>query len=161
VNYENPGGQNDHGNTTDHIPGQGGKREISGMFGRLGLNISMADVTDGTANTIMIGETIPMCDTSHGAGWWHYNGGSGASHASTSAPINEFTTCRPRSRRISNPNCTDPANWNYSWGFKSEHPGVCGFLFVDGTVHYIAEDVGYRTYQALGGRGDGVPVGQY
>jgi prepilin-type N-terminal cleavage/methylation domain-containing protein len=158
VHYENPGGGSGHGNDTDHIPGWGGKRNISGMFGRLGINISMSDVKDGTSNTIMIGEILPMCHD-HGGGWWHYNG-MGNAHASTSAPVNEFNTCI-QSTRISNPACTPQNNWNYSWGFRSSHPGGCQFVLVDGTVKFISEDVNYATYQSLGGRQDGNPIGQY
>lgn len=158
VHYQEPGGGSDHGNDTDQIPGWGGKRNISGMFGRLGINISMADVKDGTSNTILIGEILPMCHD-HGGGWWYYNGMANA-HASTSAPVNEMTTCIG-SGRISNPACTAQSNWNYSWGFRSLHPGGCQFLLVDGTVKFVSEDVNYATYQALGGRADGVPIGQY
>src|SRR5438552_13793851 len=41
----------DHGNTFD-------TSQVRGMFNRLGAKISFASVTDGTSNTIMIGETL-------------------------------------------------------------------------------------------------------
>ncbi len=131
VNYENPGGDADHGNTTV-------KTNISGMFGRLGVNIAFGDVKDGTSNTIHVGEILPMCQD-HTNGWWHYNG-MGNAHASTSVPINEMTTC------IGNPNPNFPgcvqSDWNLTWGFRSNHASGAQFLFADGSVHFITE-----TYQ--------------
>jgi len=128
------------------------------MFSRLGINISMADVKDGTANVIIVGEILPMCHD-HTGGWWYYNGMANA-HASTSEPVNEMNTCSG-SNKITNPACTGQDKWNYSWGFRSNHPGGAQFLFCDGTVHFIGESVNYRTYQSLGGRRDGNPLGQY
>jgi len=158
VNYESPGGDADHGNDTDLIPGWSGKRRISGMFGRLGINVSIADVTDGTSNVIFVGEILPDCND-HGAGWWHYNG-MGNAHASTSVPINEMTTCL-KATRVTFPNCRAQSNWNLSWGFRSQHPGGAQFLLVDGSVRFLSETINYTTYQRLGGRGDGQAVGQF
>ncbi len=160
VNYESPGGTADHGNTTDHIPGWGGKNEISGMFGRLGINITFSDVTDGTSNVICVGEILPACHD-HTGGWWYYNGMANA-HASTSAPINEFNTCGVGGpKRITNPACTSMDNWNYTWGFKSMHPGGAQFLLTDGSARFLSETINYATYQRLGGRRDGQPVGDF
>jgi prepilin-type processing-associated H-X9-DG protein len=128
------------------------------MFGRLGINIGMRDVLDGTSNVFLVGEILPRCHD-HGAGWWHYNG-MGNAHASTSAPLNEFTTCEGY-KNPPVPACTAMSNWNFSWGFKSNHPGGANFLLVDGSVQYLSQNVDYQTYQRLGGRQDGLPLGQY
>ena len=156
VHFESPGGTSDHGNDTDHIPGWGGKQNISGMFGRLGINIGVQDVVDGTSNVIFVGEILPTCND-HTAGWWHHNG-MGNAHASTSVPINEFTTCTAPRNRITYPNCTAQSNWNFSWGFRSMHPGGAQFLLVDGSVRFLGETINYATYQRLGGRRDGRSV---
>jgi prepilin-type processing-associated H-X9-DG protein len=142
----------DHGNTLR-------KQCISGMFGRiLCSSMNMADVKDGTANTIFVGEIMPDCND-HTAGWWNFNG-MGNAHASTSVPVNDFTTC-PRSNRVTTPGCEPMSNWNYSWGFRSYHPGGSQFLFVDGSTHFLGESVNYRTYQALGGRRDGQAMSEF
>jgi prepilin-type processing-associated H-X9-DG protein len=42
------------------------------------------------------------------------------------------------------------------------HLGGAQFLFVDGTVHFLSQNIDHaRTYQRLGGRSDGLPVGQF
>jgi prepilin-type N-terminal cleavage/methylation domain-containing protein/prepilin-type processing-associated H-X9-DG protein len=147
VHYDADRGAWDHGNTLL-------ANQISGMFGRLGPNIGMRDVTDGTSNTIQVGEILSNCHD-HSNGWWDYNG-MGNAHASTSVPINEMTTCLG-SNKINYPLCTNPNNWNLSWGFRSQHPGGAQFLLVDGSVRFIPESVDYQTYQRLGGRADGKP----
>ena len=153
VNYEEPGGNATHGNTTD-------KNTLSGMFGRLGHNISFADVIDGTSNTIHVGEILPGCHD-HNNGWWHYNG-HGNAHASTSCPINDMTPC-PNTKRFTIAACAGVVDqqWNFGWGFKSKHPGGAQFLLVDGSSRFIAETIDYQTYQHLGGRRDGYPVGAF
>lgn len=87
VHYQDPGGTSDHGNDTDQIPGWSGRRVICGMFGRLGINISLSEVTDGTSNTICVGEILPMCND---------HGGGGGTSTGWAAP-----THRPRFRLTS------------------------------------------------------------
>jgi prepilin-type N-terminal cleavage/methylation domain-containing protein/prepilin-type processing-associated H-X9-DG protein len=152
VNYEDPGGNADHGNTLN-------KSTISGMFGRILCDsMLMADARDGTSTTIFVGEILPECND-HRSGWWNYNG-MGNAHASTSVPVNDQTTC-PRSSRVTNPACTNMDNWNWSWGFRSRHPGGAQFLFVDGSTHFLGESLDYTTYQRLGGRREGETVNQF
>ena len=151
VNYENPGGHAGHGNSANAA-------DISGMFSRFGLRVNMAAVKDGTANTFFVGEILPEC-TDHREGWWSHNG-SGNAHSSTSVPLNDMTTC-PNSGKVSNPACTAQNNWNYSWGFRSAHPGGAQFLLVDGSSRFVGDSIDYMTYQRLGGRRDGQEIGAY
>jgi len=152
VHYENPGGQNGHGNTNNPA-------EISGMFSRFGMTIGMKDVTDGTANTLFVGEIRPNC-SDHREGWWSRNGGANA-HASTSVPINDLTTCPNATTGYNYPNCAAQSNWNLSWGFKSMHPGGAQFLLVDGSSRFVSQTIDYVTYQRVGGRHDGQTVGNF
>ena len=46
-------------------------------------------------------------------------------------------------------------NWNVAWGFQSRHPGGANFLFADGSVHFLPEDIDYSLYQFLGCCDDG------
>ena len=155
----------DHGNTTLN-------RELSGVFNRLGIKggMNFGAVRDGTSNTIFMGEVLGECHDHLDGGWWRYNA-IGNGEASTSAPLNLFTTCvlsqeaaakgYPYNGITSMPNCTGKDNWNLSWGFRSRHPQGCQFVFGDGSVHFISQTVNYQTYQRLGGRRDGLPIGDY
>lgn len=150
VNYDN-NGTADHGNT-NQVSG------LSGMFSRLGSPIKIALVSDGLSNTIMVGEILAACND-HTGGWWDYNQ-MGNAHASTSCPLNNMTTC-PNSPKITHPACTNPNNWNFSFGFRSAHTGGAQFLLGDGTVRFLSENIDYATFQKLGGRADGLVIGDF
>ena len=45
-----------------------------------------------------------------------------------------------------------------TWGFKSNHPGGVNFAMVDGSVHFVSQNIDMRTYQYLGCRHDGMGV---
>ena len=154
INFALPGGSANGGNSTN--PG-----EISGMFSRSGVNLAIRNVTDGTSNTIFVGETLPSCygTAERRRGWWHSNG-MGNAHGITTTPINEMTTCE-NSTQVTNPACTASNNWNYGWGFRSRHTGGAQFLLVDGSTHFLSENIDHQVYQYLGGRADGNPVGEF
>ena len=149
VNFDQNGGAS-HGNTNTI-------RDISGMMGRLGPKIGFSAVTDGTSQVLHVGEVLPLCHD-HLEGWWSFNG-MGNAHASTSVPMNTMTTCAADQadatrRGYPNPQCAPKSNWNYSWGFRSNHTGGAQFLFVDGSVRFMSQNINYNTYQMLGGRSD-------
>lgn len=159
VHYEALPWNADHGNTWR-------KQDISGMFSRMGLEGKMAfsSVLDGTSQVILIGEILPACHD-HTGGMWHYNG-MGNAHASTSVPINSLTTCATdqadaTNRRYPYPQCFAKSNWNHSWGFRSRHSAGAQFVLVDGSVQFLTKTINYQTYQYLGGRADGKPVGNF
>ncbi len=135
--------------------------QISGMGTRSGAAVKIANVTDGTSNTIHMGEVLPSCnDHSPNGGYWAENGFN--FHAGTDVPINNMTTCSwATASLIQNPGCTAQSNWNLSWGFRSLHTGGAQFLFVDGSVHFLSANINYLTYQQLGGKADGQTIGAY
>jgi prepilin-type N-terminal cleavage/methylation domain-containing protein/prepilin-type processing-associated H-X9-DG protein len=49
-------------------------------------------------------------------------------------------------------------NNEVSWGFRSRHSGGANFVFVDGSVHFLAQTIDHKTFQLLGCRNDGQPV---
>lgn len=161
THYEGPGGDQDHGN--DNRP-----EYVSGLFTRWGFCIGLKEIADGTSTTIAIGEVLPVCDLSHGAGAWHFNGQ--ANHGTTSTPINTMCTCRsPTGQNLFNlpsfctapTDCRDWSQWNISWGFRSAHAGGAHFLMADGTVRFVNQNIDYQTYQALGGRRERKTVGNF
>jgi len=136
--------------------------EVSGMVSRNGVAVRLADVTDGTSNTIQVGEIIPTClDDSRGS--WMYSASICNAEGETITPINEYTTCELiAGRRITNSACTAHNQWNFAFGFRSHHPGGAHFLMVDGSVHFLSENINHAdTYQALGSRADNDIVGEF
>jgi prepilin-type N-terminal cleavage/methylation domain-containing protein len=147
--YSDPTESYNHGNSFR-------PEDIKGMFNRLGCKITLASVTDGLSNTIMIGESLPKQHDhlAHNA-WAGQNDGN--MHCTTIIPINHRSDYHdPNGDRCVNPD-RNYQNWNVSWGFKSNHSGGTNFVFGDGSVHFINQSIDHRTYQLLGCRNDGMP----
>jgi len=142
---------------------------FSGMGTRGGACIAIKDVSDGTSNVIHMGEVIPSCNDHAGnGGLWRENGQS--FHSATADAINDYTSCPWATGGILFPDCVAAAaaagqgtnqQWQLSWSFKSMHTGGAQFLFVDGSVHFLSQNINYLTYQYLGGRSDGRVVGDF
>lgn len=132
---------------------------------------TIASITDGTSNTMMIGER----DTDHGAGYW-VGVGNVVSEASWSSPkvIGRVFLMKPNG----------PLIGRYYSAFASNHPGGLNFAFGDGSVHFIPESIDFDNglltdgsphrwwntfnemdpktfgvYQKLGCKNDGAPLG--
>ncbi|NOY42733.1 MAG: DUF1559 domain-containing protein [Planctomycetes bacterium] len=126
-------------------------QRISGVFSHLAWGASIREITDGTSHTIALGEIRPKCSAHARDGWMHVN----SLWFATSCPINWPTCSDEPGYDI---NCTPDAGafeWSCQQGFKSQHVGGAQFVFCDGSVHFIDEDVDYRNYQRLGDRRDG------
>jgi prepilin-type N-terminal cleavage/methylation domain-containing protein/prepilin-type processing-associated H-X9-DG protein len=123
---------------------------LSGVFSHTAWGASISEITDGTSNTIAIGEIRPKCSMHARDGWMGVNS-------------LWFTTTTP----INYPSCPDEpgydtatvasgilAQCSIEQGFKSTHPGGCGFVFCDGSVSFLSQNINYLTYQMLGDRRD-------
>jgi prepilin-type processing-associated H-X9-DG protein len=140
------------------------KDRVRGCFSRMGALIRLSDLIDGTSNTIMVGETLagqhdwiqfPPTEAWQ-AGWAHMDGGN--TQCSTIIPINWDTS---RNDGCVNGGINWMGNWAYSWGFKSRHVGGAQFLFGDGSVQFLSQNIDHKTYQLLGCRNDQMPAGPY
>jgi prepilin-type N-terminal cleavage/methylation domain-containing protein/prepilin-type processing-associated H-X9-DG protein len=135
---------------------------VSGVFDRFCWGAKLRDITDGTSNVIAMGECRPLCaDHSQYHPWSHHN----AYWLATVAPIN-WPTCRNEQGGKDDStggaeDCNHFRTWNMSMGFKSRHPGGAQFVLCDGSVQFIPETIDYMTYQRLGDRRDGNPVGEW
>jgi prepilin-type N-terminal cleavage/methylation domain-containing protein len=133
---------------------------MSGVFSRYSWSANFAQINDGTSNTIAMGEIRPNCGDHHLGRWWNGNG----LWTATTAPIN-FDTCpgaqNPGNASATGQNCHDYRNWMTSQGFKSLHPGGAQFVLCDGSTQFLPETIDYLTYQRLGDRRDGQPVGSW
>lgn len=129
--------------------------------------IGLEDVSDGTSNTIMLGETlVEKCEFQrygNSFGWAGYNS---VSQGQTIQPINWPIDTRSITQSTGYSGCDSSScgpgvnpvnciwNWHVTWGFKSNHAGGANFCFADGSVHFIPESIDMRTYQYLGCRND-------
>lgn len=124
-------------------------------------DIRWKHVTDGLSNTILAGETA-----------WVLEGGSvkgitvwGAAHYPRSHVSTNVFLNTKKSPSGCNPNIgsgpmrtvvglNDPTNWinNGCFGFRSAHAGVVNFVFCDGSVRSLSENIYPVTYMALGSR---------
>ncbi|HCS52768.1 DUF1559 domain-containing protein [Rubinisphaera sp.] len=140
----------------------------------------MRDVTDGTSNTLIVGETIYQLGPSgrtdaHRFGWAStMRGGAdgvpGTLAAVTDVPINVYNLDGNKfDSAFSNPTAARfgtidgvPAISNLQGrAFSSRHKGGAQFVFVDGSVHFIGENVDQRTLINLAIRDDGNVLGEF
>jgi prepilin-type N-terminal cleavage/methylation domain-containing protein len=105
--------------------------------------VRLADITDGTSNTLVVGEISwakANCYRPWTRGW---DGNAMASCKNVINPINQVAY--------------GPSNFN-EVSFGSQHPGGCNFSKGDGSVSFIAQTVDMPTYRALASRNGGESV---
>jgi prepilin-type processing-associated H-X9-DG protein len=136
----------------------------------VGSNVGVADITDGSSNTLLFGERFhadpeydrrtleirPDFPPMAGWGRWGFvanQGASGNISLSTPAPINyrvptggDFSTLEDRA-------CV----------FGSGHPGGANFAFADGSVRFLRDGIPLPALQVLSTRagGEAVSAGEY
>jgi len=142
-----------------------------GMFGECGRGycIGIASVTDGTSNTLFIGENSPNLN---GQLVWP---NADAMLATTVVPLNWKTNLKDGQLDQSNGQTCAPSsifntvqthcyrNQAFNLAFKSFHPGGANFAMADGSVRFVKQTINARTYNALGTRalGEVVSSDQY
>jgi prepilin-type N-terminal cleavage/methylation domain-containing protein/prepilin-type processing-associated H-X9-DG protein len=142
-------------NGTDQLYAGGAVMEDHGSFSEL-QHLRLADFTDGTAQTIDVVETVKF-----GRGVWihgrpHYNQAAVAINSMEAYP--SPTTIFPDG---SNPSVADRGPGKGiagTWGISSSHTGGANVLFVDGSVHFLADSLAAETLAALITRNGGEPI---
>jgi prepilin-type N-terminal cleavage/methylation domain-containing protein/prepilin-type processing-associated H-X9-DG protein len=125
------------------------------------------DVTDGTSNTLFVGEKLIALPE---LGW---ASGSAASLRNTGVPVNASSPVmgNPAENPVTaeepddaaSDRAVDPNSPLYVGGFSSRHPGGANFAFGDGSIRFIKSSVNRRVFRLLGHRADGefVDADQY
>ncbi|GDX90703.1 MAG: DUF1559 domain-containing protein [Planctomyces sp.] len=136
---------------------------LDGMFYGCS-NIKMRDITDGTSNTIMIGESRTSVYVKDGqqmdywqfgcpqSGGWVYGGLGGTEYSEGlgSAVVKINANIDPTIHGVL-----------MEMSFGSYHVGGAQFAMADGSVRFISENVDLRLYQSLATRGNGEIVGDF
>ncbi|MCU0717699.1 MAG: DUF1559 domain-containing protein [Pirellula sp.] len=135
------------------------QQPFNGIFHR-NTPIRIADIPDGTSNTIGIGERASMFTPN---GWAGVIPGAqtvfspriaqsrGQVVGQTARPAITMATVHVRT---GGPN----APTGSPGGFWSPHTGGALFLLMDGSTHTISTNVDMPTYRAMAGRNDGIPI---
>ncbi|TWT34411.1 DUF1559 domain-containing protein [Blastopirellula retiformator] len=130
-------------------------RAETGLFGG-GSHVKFRDITDGTSNTLAIGE-VTYGDLGDGvdrmaAVWIGMYNGSGYSGNDSVVRVLSESLANTTARRI---------NGTFRNAYSSHHPGGAQFLFGDGSVHFLAETTDGATTENLADRADGNVVGSF
>jgi len=143
--------------------------EPNGMFGK-NYTYKVSDNTDGTSNTLYVGETgryvnEPVSTLNFwNRGGYAYGDDIGGVRMQIIAYTVPAINARPTG--VTPGYLSDPFNWwnltlypqsknEGSFGFRSYHPGGANFLVGDGTVKFVKQTINLQTYQALGTRANG------
>jgi prepilin-type N-terminal cleavage/methylation domain-containing protein/prepilin-type processing-associated H-X9-DG protein len=127
------------------------------------VQFNFLEITDGTSNTLMLGETIPF-ENRYSADGSAFSARPQGMVLTTIIPMNTrtpFPTQGVSSADCSGqtpPNSQIYGNWGYSAGFKSEHAGGVNFVFGDGSVKFLNQNMNMDTFQLLGCRNDGKAI---
>jgi prepilin-type N-terminal cleavage/methylation domain-containing protein/prepilin-type processing-associated H-X9-DG protein len=162
--------------SSESTPGTGPNWGCGGLFTGIfgdcsnGMAIGLRDITDGTSNTFLAGESSPNMN---GSLMWVNGDGT---YASTVVPLNwkselkdgaidptDGTTCNLGQLNNFSQALHCWRNQTVNYGFKSYHPGGANFLMGDGTVRFIKQSINPRMYNALGtrARGEVISADQY
>jgi prepilin-type N-terminal cleavage/methylation domain-containing protein/prepilin-type processing-associated H-X9-DG protein len=136
-----------------------------GAFGNDGA-AQMRDFRDGTSNTIIVGESKQLgkctgaADTVSNADFFGPFWGAGVHtccHGRTPVGDPRFTV----NGRF-NTTATTALPFQYAWGMGSQHVGGAHFLFGDGSVRFISENISYAdVFTWLNRINDGRTVGEF
>ena len=118
-----------------------------GLFWRADMrkgNMRLAEISDGTSNTYMIGEDVP--EFIRWNEWAHPNGANGtcAIPPQTGNSIGDPTTGQAAF-----------GNWPTRYSFRSRHPSGLNFALGDASVRFVANNIPLLIYRQMATRGGG------
>ncbi|WP_425614782.1 DUF1559 domain-containing protein [Anatilimnocola sp. NA78] len=132
----------DCGNSSCSAANERGMYVTGMLYG--GSKLGFRNATDGTANVFLVGESR------YGSAAWAASAKQDScayarNLAGAQDAINLFKTQGVHDTR----------------GFSSFHPGGAGFTMLDGSVHFISQNIDLAAYRQLGQREDALPTGGF
>ena len=133
----------------------------------MGSGVTMLGITDGTSNTIAIGEAEPDNTAVAEAGLIRENNainqgrkdhwaiGSDDVDTTNQADMSEFLGSTGVPLNAPKAPVGTPEFGAYEFSFGSRHTGGANFLFADGSVRFISNNINRAIYSALGTRNGG------
>jgi prepilin-type N-terminal cleavage/methylation domain-containing protein/prepilin-type processing-associated H-X9-DG protein len=108
----------------------------NGIFWRRDIirPLSMTAVTDGTSNTMMVGEDIGTMNIHNG---WAY---SNTANGTCAIPLNS-------AMRAGQPGFNNPGDWPNVYSFRSRHTGGANFALADGSIRFVRDSIDLATYR--------------
>lgn len=120
---------------------------VAGMFARGVTKFKARDITDGTSNTLMLGECKPHFGQFGSAFTWN-------------VPMSTFFT-KINSSFLAAREAAKTVDWRDANGHASPHVGGAHFVLADGATKFLSENIDYRTYCYLGDRADDELIGDF
>jgi prepilin-type N-terminal cleavage/methylation domain-containing protein len=121
---------------------------FTGVLDRYGDTTNIRDITDGTSNTLMVGETI-----SQSCNWFTWSNPNGTT-GTTAILLNwQITAFGNNSGNMNS--LTDSQDWYTCFGFRSQHPGIVQFLMADGSSRALKQTTNRDVYRYLSTRAQG------
>lgn len=123
------------------------KGDNNGMF-LYARSTSFGDVADGTSNVYMMGEVAQADQDGHTNRW-----ATSVRHADMLR-----TTANPLNSRLEQGVTYHSSNSVHAsnGAFASDHPGGAQFGNVDGSVHFVSQEISLAIYRAYGQRASGI-----
>jgi prepilin-type N-terminal cleavage/methylation domain-containing protein/prepilin-type processing-associated H-X9-DG protein len=121
----------------------------NGVFGGTGRKIKIADITDGTSSTVLVGERPPMPSTDVNYFWGAWSGWVGDNLLWAVTDNDYLEAINPGGPGLcffSEGNLTQGWHANHFW---SMHSGGGNWLFCDGSVRFMAYTAGTSVIPAM------------
>ncbi len=125
----------------------------------------IADISDGTSNSVMISETVRSVADGVAPSWGvykHVGDGVDFGHATNYRRINEWACCAWSTPAWAHPSWpATPGRLGEYMSPGSMHTGGCHVAMGDGTVRFLSENLDSTTRIRLGLIADGQPLGEF
>jgi prepilin-type processing-associated H-X9-DG protein len=132
---------------------------VLGWNGVMHVNsqVKMTSISDGTSNTLLVGEIPPSTDLQYG--WWFAGSGDWPYFGTTDVALgtNEYNPVIGR-RDVFRPGTLNDPNNEHRWHYWSLHSGGGNFLMADASTQFLNYSISPAVMNALATRNGGEVV---